>query len=294
MAAMEDLTKQQIVLVALLVSFVTSIATGIVTVALMDQAPPAMTQTINRVVERTIEQVTQSPSQPAAAVATKETVVVKEDDMVVAAVQQNEKSIVRLTNANVPDAPVSALGVVLTKGGIVAVDANAVVADAAYAGHFSDGTAFPLRRVFSNETGNIALYQADLSNSGAIAFTPVSLADPGGLNLGQTVVFIGGQKDNTVATGIVSSLQHAAQTGIATTSSASTGSAPVTAIDTTVTDTDGLGGILSDLSADIVGFGVAGGVPSFLPAGVLSNALNAYLASSSPQATSTAAQAGVR
>ena len=81
---MEGLTKQQIVLVALLISFVTSIATGIVTVALMDQAPPGVTQTINRVVERTIEKVVPTPSQnQSAAVVTKETIVVKEDDLVV-------------------------------------------------------------------------------------------------------------------------------------------------------------------------------------------------------------------
>ena len=36
---MENLTKPQIILLTLLVSFVTSIATGIVTVALMNQAP---------------------------------------------------------------------------------------------------------------------------------------------------------------------------------------------------------------------------------------------------------------
>ncbi|MEW5907714.1 MAG: trypsin-like peptidase domain-containing protein [Patescibacteria group bacterium] len=54
---MENLTKTQVILLVLLVSFITSFATGIVSVTLMDQAPPPLTQTINRVVEKTIEKV---------------------------------------------------------------------------------------------------------------------------------------------------------------------------------------------------------------------------------------------
>ena len=48
---MESLTKTQIVLLVLLVSFVTSLATGIVTVTLVNQAPQPVTHTINKVVE---------------------------------------------------------------------------------------------------------------------------------------------------------------------------------------------------------------------------------------------------
>ena len=90
---MDHLNKQQLVLLALLLSFVTSIATGIVTVSLVNQAPPAVTQTINRVVERTIEKVV--PAQ-GAAVITRETVVVKSDDAAINSIEKNSASIVRI------------------------------------------------------------------------------------------------------------------------------------------------------------------------------------------------------
>ena len=50
----EKLSKAQLVMLALLVSFMTSMSTGIVTVALMQQAPPSITQSVSKVVERTI------------------------------------------------------------------------------------------------------------------------------------------------------------------------------------------------------------------------------------------------
>src|SRR3989344_4716833 len=49
---MEDLTKQQLVTLVFFVSFVTALFTGIVTVSLVQQAPVRITQTIQKVIER--------------------------------------------------------------------------------------------------------------------------------------------------------------------------------------------------------------------------------------------------
>lgn len=52
---MNDLNKYQLVLLVLLVSFVTALATGIVTATLVSQAPPPLTHTIQRVIEKVTE-----------------------------------------------------------------------------------------------------------------------------------------------------------------------------------------------------------------------------------------------
>ena len=51
---MDNLTKNQLIMLVLLVSFVTSLVTGIVTVSLVNQAPAPFTQTINRVIEKIV------------------------------------------------------------------------------------------------------------------------------------------------------------------------------------------------------------------------------------------------
>lgn len=54
---LKDLNKSQLILLALLLSFVTSIATGITTVTLMEKAPQSVAVPINRVVRETIEKI---------------------------------------------------------------------------------------------------------------------------------------------------------------------------------------------------------------------------------------------
>lgn len=59
---MKDLNKSQLILLALLISFVTSIATGISAVTLMQQAPTSVTAPINKIVKQTVEKIVQVDS----------------------------------------------------------------------------------------------------------------------------------------------------------------------------------------------------------------------------------------
>ncbi|MBI2475963.1 MAG: trypsin-like peptidase domain-containing protein [Candidatus Taylorbacteria bacterium] len=265
---MEGLTKQQIVLVTLLVSFVTSVATGIVTVALMDQAPPGVTQTINRVVERTVEKVVPNPNQ-AAAVVTKETVVVKEDDLVIQAVEKNAKSLVSITKVSgegeAKTETFAGNGLVLSKEGLMASDSSVAAPALDDNGNplqqslkavLADGAALPLTVVSAdNATGLIFLKPTLDDKTKNTVFIPATIADAGSLKLGQTVIALGGEKVS-VATGIVSNLSQSeqkpvSQDGAATsTSKSSTGQIIKTDISAPA---KALGAILVNLSGDVVG-----------------------------------------
>ncbi len=86
---LEQLTKSQIVLLTLLISFVTSMATGIVTVSLAEQGVSPVTNTVNKIVERTKEIVVkvEDSKDP---VIIKEQVLVTEKDQVAKAIANNE------------------------------------------------------------------------------------------------------------------------------------------------------------------------------------------------------------
>jgi hypothetical protein len=196
----ERLNKSQIVLLTLLTSFVTSIATGIVTVSLMEKAPPAITQTINRVVERTVEKVVPAETQPAAAatVVTKEkTVTIRESDLVADAIAKVRPSVVRVHTTNAGDtATFIARGVYVAED-IVVAPATGMTVGATYVVIGAEAS-YDAKVAGINAGLNVALLVVEKGSR----FTPASFSK-GSVVLGQTVVGISGATGIKIAQGIV-------------------------------------------------------------------------------------------
>lgn len=91
---LKHLTNYQLVLLVLLVSFVTSIATGIITVYLLQQSP-TVSSVINQVIQRTVETVT--PTGNETIKQANKIVFVKEGDLVPVIVDTIKKSLVTIS-----------------------------------------------------------------------------------------------------------------------------------------------------------------------------------------------------
>jgi len=217
---MEGLTKQQLTLLALLVSFVTSIATGIVTVSLMERAPKAVTQTINRVIEKTVERVVPAENQKAS-VATKETIVVRSDDLAVAAIEKNSNSIIRIKRVDgAGDKRAEILvgiGVIVSKDGIVVADGGVLSRrfdeygspiPRSFLAILTDGSVAELQVLGTDEENGLSLFSIKSLTDSKTIFTPAEFGNSDSMKLGQTVISLGGGGDNAVGTGIIANLGY--------------------------------------------------------------------------------------
>lgn len=209
---LEKLTKHQIVLLTLLVSFMTSIATGIVTVSLMDQASPGVTKIINQIVEHTVEKVvpvvTQSSSQiPAAVVTTTErTVVVKDDDLAAQSIASVQKALVRIVVKG-SDQMVSR-GVIIDKKGTALTDRVAIEATGQtdFEAYLYSSEKVPVKILASHNSPGSALLVLDLLVGSSTGYAPAQLVDISKVKLGSSVIRIGGTGADTVGVGVVASL----------------------------------------------------------------------------------------
>lgn len=215
---MEKLSKSQIILLTLMVSFVTSIATGIVTVSLMDQAPPSIAQTVNRVVERTVERVVPSGQSASAAVTTEKTVVVKESDLIVKAVEAVTPSVVRLfatsKDAEGKDTEVFlGLGVVISTDGTIATDAAVLPASGSVTIALPGGSKVSGTFLSSDTVSGLALLQgASSTPEGEVAWRPASFSASEPV-LGESVISISGRAATRLADGIVTVLASTDEEG---------------------------------------------------------------------------------
>jgi hypothetical protein len=207
----EKLTKHQIVLLTLLVSFVTSIATGIVAVSLMNQAPPEVSRTINQIVEHTIEQVVpaQQPTAVAAAptpkVTKETTVVVKDDDLAAQSIAKVAEGMVRLVSINDPNT-LLARGIIIDQKGTVLSDRGSLEPQGttSFLAYLPSGERVPA--TMRVPVGTTSLATLDLTLSTTSNITAVPLADPQNLKLGQSVIRIGGSGPDTVGVGVIARL----------------------------------------------------------------------------------------
>lgn len=216
---LEHLTKHQIVLLTLLVSFMTSIATGIVTVSLMDQAPPAVTKTIDQIVEHTVQTVVPS-TQGAAVTNTVKTVVVKDDDLAAQSIGAVQKSVIRIVGRG--DDQLIARGVIIDAKGGAITDNGAIQASSfdSFDAILDDGERFPVT-IPKGQSASSSLLLVDVQVGTSTGFAAAPIADPSTLQLGASVIRIGGTGTDIVDEGIVAALPAAGSNEIETSVSSS-------------------------------------------------------------------------
>lgn len=253
----EELSKSQLILLTILVNFVTSVATGILTVSLLDHAPAYVTQTVNRVVEHTIETV--AAAAPAAII---QAPAPSNQDLVTAAIGASASRTVALFAANTGTSTSAiSIGTYLSKAHAVVTAAQDNLPNEVLIG-FPDGS-YSAASLAHQGKGIMIYGFADSATLPKV--TSPTLIPSGNLKLGQTALAI--SADGAASTGIVSRVSGKG-------------------IQTTLPDI-GVGSAVIDLSGDIIGIS-AGATPGFLfGAEKVSDLLNA----TSTVATSAAAAA---
>lgn len=270
----EELTTSQIILLALLVSFVTSIATGIVTVSLLAQAPPVVTQTVNRIVEHTVETVV--PQESGGTQVVKETtVVVKEDDLITDSVSKSLGKTGRVFAGTSTSTPVAALATQIS-GNILITDSNFVDREHLVArGNSFD--VFVVSQRFPDVGIAVLVPKATSTTLGE----PFRVADIATLKLGQTVIALVSVASERVAIGALSARFPFIDVAVDQKNSVS-----VKAVDTNIADTLVPGTPLINIYGDLLGIST-GAVKAASGTGAFVSASDIVSLLAPPRATST-------
>lgn len=220
---MEELNKTQIVLLAIFITLVTSVATGVIVVTLLDQAPQGITQTVNRVVERTIERVVS----PGKVEKTEVKQIVREDDTIVSSVKTAKQSLVKVVRQGVtsdvalsnPEAQsasiygsmlaaaedIGRVGFIVSGDGLI-ITSNEVLGGSGSVYYALLGDIKHDLKFIKNDAENgIALFSIDPVPKGLVSLNALSIDQ---VSLGQTVITLGFDTGiSTLAMGYISGLK---------------------------------------------------------------------------------------
>ncbi|MFA5933937.1 MAG: serine protease [Candidatus Paceibacterota bacterium] len=184
---LEELTKTQLVLLAILISFVSAIVVGITIVTLMQQEPKPVTQTINRVIQQTIEKAVPGESKT-------QTIIVKEEDLIVDAIDKNSKNLVSIktpaVDANTPVATLAS-GIAISADGLVVTDSHVIDEKGIYT--ITEGVDVYNADVVKIDPRGFAILRAK-KDGGLKNFSFSILTDSSALKIGQSLIVLGGEQ----------------------------------------------------------------------------------------------------
>ena len=195
----EDLNKTQLLLLTILVNFVTAIATAVMTVSLLDQAPPTVTQTVNRIVERTVETAAQTPlpAIPGIQAPPKETIVIRDEDLLSAAIRADAGRRVTIRKGD-ESRPAIAVGTFLPdKRAVVTATVSGLPKEVTIV--FADGTS--AEASLSRAGATLTIYGFSDTSALPSATTPDIVASTD-LSQGQTLVSL--TSEGAAVSGIIS------------------------------------------------------------------------------------------
>lgn len=187
----KDLNKSQFILLAILLSFVTSIATGITTVTLMQQAPASVTVPINRIVKQTVEKIVPGKD-------TVQTVIIKEEDLVVDAIAKNKSSVFSITkeaqDLDGKNIEVSAgFGFAVSSEGIIVADKSLVFLGQVYYLK-NDSGKFKADFLSSDKDGfSFLKIKEPLNEKDKAIFSVPTFGDLNTIKTGQKILVLGGK-----------------------------------------------------------------------------------------------------
>jgi hypothetical protein len=235
------------------VSFVTSLATGITTVSLMDQAP-GVTRTITQVIQQTVSGLPTGGASSTAAVA------IAVSDQVADATAEIEPSIIRLRDGD--NGPIAGLGLIVSGSGAIMSDKGLIDNLNLPEAVFPNGTAVPIAVVRFQIKGDIAFLVPTKPVS--IAMRSVVFGSPA--RLGASLWSLTGTSTYALSQGIVTELVPIA-------------GSELSLIHTTITVPDMLPGTpLFDATGAVVGMATTGSLTdsqgaSFYPVQEVKNAV---------------------
>jgi len=197
----EDLSKSQLLLLTVLVNFVTSIATGVLTVSLLDQAPANVQETVNQIVDRTIQTI--ATSTPLATIVAPpatitKTVIESDDQLLQAAIANDTAHSVSIYGSAGTTTPFISAGTYLPKASAV-VTATQTGLPNEVTILFPDGST---QMASISHTGATITIYGFADNATLPAAPTTQIIEHTALNQGQAVVAI--TADGSAVSGIVS------------------------------------------------------------------------------------------